>query len=61
MATEITHLPDHFGFRTTAASTFPQMVVCGMSFVCNARCIHCPNAATNFTATLKGKVSAMRK
>jgi radical SAM protein with 4Fe4S-binding SPASM domain len=30
------------------------MVVCGMSFVCNARCIHCPNAATGFTATLKG-------
>lgn len=55
MTAEITHLPDHFGFRSEAAASFPQMVVCGMSFVCNARCIHCPNAATNFTATLKGK------
>lgn len=51
---EVKHLPDQFGFRSPEASEFPQMVVCGMSFVCNARCIHCPNAATNFSATLKG-------
>lgn len=55
MSSTITHLPEEFGFRSEAASQFPQMVVCGMSFVCNARCIHCPNAATDFKATLKGK------
>lgn len=50
-----THLPGKFGFRSESAALFPQMVVCGMSFICNARCVHCPNAATNFSATLKGK------
>ena len=32
-----------------------------MSFVCNARCIHCPNAATNFSATLKGSDRIMSR
>jgi radical SAM protein with 4Fe4S-binding SPASM domain len=50
----INHLPPSFGFRSEAAARFPEMVVVGMSFVCNARCIHCPNAATNFSATLQG-------
>lgn len=56
----IRHLPDKFGFRSKEAEKFPEMVVCGMSFVCNARCIHCPNAATGFTATLKGKERFMK-
>lgn len=43
-----------FGFRSPEAAAFPEMVVCGICFRCNARCIHCPNAATGFTATLKG-------
>ena len=43
-----------YGFRSAAAAEFPEMVVCGMCFVCNARCVHCPNAATNFTASLSG-------
>ena len=50
----MSHLPRQFGFRSAAAERFPEMVVVGMSFVCNARCIHCPNAATDFTATLRG-------
>lgn len=49
------HLPKEFGFRFPAAEDFPQMVVCGMAFTCNARCIHCPNAATDFTASIKGR------
>ena len=48
------HTPEAYGFRNRAAERFPEMVVMAMSFVCNARCIHCPNAATGFTATLKG-------
>lgn len=43
-----------YGFRSAAAAEFPEMVVCGMCFVCNARCVHCPNAATDFTASLSG-------
>jgi len=48
------HTPEAYDFRNRAAKRFPEMVVVAMSFVCNARCIHCPNAATGFTATLKG-------
>jgi radical SAM protein with 4Fe4S-binding SPASM domain len=48
------HLPEKFGFRSPEAARFPEMVVVGLSFLCNARCIHCPNAATHFEATLKG-------
>ncbi|CCK81688.1 radical SAM/SPASM domain-containing protein [Desulfobacula toluolica] len=48
------HIPKKFGFRFKDAIQFPEMVVCGISFCCNARCIHCPNAKTNFTASLKG-------
>jgi radical SAM protein with 4Fe4S-binding SPASM domain len=48
------HTPEIYGFRNNAAARFPEMVVVAMSFVCNARCIHCPNAATGFSATLKG-------
>jgi len=55
----ITHLPEEFGFQTKDAAVFPQMVVCGISFTCNARCIHCPNAATGFTASLKGSEQLM--
>ncbi len=51
---EIQHLPEQFGFRSKEAEKFPEMVVCGISFTCNARCIHCPNAATGFDASLKG-------
>jgi len=60
-ANEKVHLPQKFGFRSTEAEIFPQMVVCGMSFVCNARCVHCPNAATNFSATLKGSDRIMSR
>jgi radical SAM protein with 4Fe4S-binding SPASM domain len=55
MDVKIRHIPDKFGFRNKDAEEFPEMVVVGMSFICNARCIHCPNAATNFEATLRGK------
>jgi radical SAM protein with 4Fe4S-binding SPASM domain len=55
MDAEIKHTPEKYGFRSREAEAFPEMVVVGMSFVCNARCIHCPNAATNFEATLQGK------
>ncbi|MBW1993513.1 MAG: radical SAM protein [Deltaproteobacteria bacterium] len=48
------HSAKIFGFRNKDAERFPQMVVVAMSFICNARCIHCPNAATGFKATLKG-------
>lgn len=51
----LNHIPDSFGFRSEEAKQFPEMVVCGICFTCNARCIHCPNAATNFSMTLKGK------
>lgn len=54
------HLPKNYGFRSAEAAKFPEMVVCGMSFVCNARCIHCPNAATGFSATLKGADRLMK-
>lgn len=50
---EANHIPDEFGFRFAEANQFPQMVVCGMAFNCNARCIHCPNAATGFDASVK--------
>ncbi|MEW5692173.1 MAG: GNAT family N-acetyltransferase [Candidatus Hydrogenedentota bacterium] len=53
------HIPESFGFRFPLAKTFPQMVVCGLSFICNSRCIHCPNAATNFTASIKGRDAFM--
>ena len=53
------HVPEIFGFRNENAKRFPEMVVVGMSFVCNARCIHCPNAATNFEATLTGSQRLM--
>ncbi len=52
---KIKHTPEQFGFRNKEAERFPEMVVVAMSFICNARCVHCPNAATNFEATLKGK------
>jgi radical SAM protein with 4Fe4S-binding SPASM domain len=55
MPVKIKHIPDKYAFRSKEAEEFPEMVVVGMSFICNARCIHCPNAATNFEATLKGK------
>lgn len=55
MDAKIRHVPEKYGFRSREAEEFPEMVVVGMSFICNARCIHCPNAATNFEATLKGK------
>ncbi len=51
----INHLPEEFGFRSEESETFPEMVVCGICFFCNAKCIHCPNAKTDFTASLKGK------
>lgn len=54
LSPRIQHLPGRFGFRTSESKLFPEMIVCGMSFTCNARCIHCPNAATNFTASIKG-------
>jgi MoaA/NifB/PqqE/SkfB family radical SAM enzyme len=50
----INHLPDKFEFRSKEAAVFPEMVVCGIAFNCNARCIHCPNAATGFSASVKG-------
>ncbi len=46
-------------FGSSEAKCFPKMVVCGLSFRCNARCIHCPNATTGFTATLKGNDQLM--
>ncbi len=51
---DIRHTPGVYGFRSKEAERFPEMVVCGISFTCNSRCIHCPNAATNFTASIKG-------
>lgn len=48
------HTPETYGFRDQDAERFPEMVVVAMSFRCNARCIHCPNAATDFNATIKG-------
>lgn len=59
MKNKIIHIPEKFGFRHSWSKEFPEMILVGMSFICNARCIHCPNAATNFEATLKGKDSFM--
>lgn len=56
----INHLPKKYGFRSKNASIFPEMVVCGISFICNARCIHCPNAKTEFKASLKGRDQFMK-
>ena len=53
------HIPEKFGFRSESSKLFPQMVVCGLCFRCNAQCIHCPNAATGFKASVKGKDQLM--
>ncbi len=37
----IDHLPEAFGFKK-GAEEFPLMVVVAASYVCNARCPHCP-------------------
>ncbi|HOC92656.1 MAG TPA: radical SAM protein [bacterium] len=55
----IEHLPEKFGFRSSSAAEFPEMVVIGVCFRCNARCVHCPNAKTGFTASVKGKDQLM--
>ncbi len=60
MVADIKHLPETFGFRFPEAEVFPQMVVCAISLVCNATCVHCPNAATGFSASLTGKDRLMK-